>query len=760
MKSLYLKTACTVSVCCTVLGMQIVYSEELLVSGNMTPALHHLHVNGDQSGVEKYRQLDGNLTLEDFSLSGSKDSFYFNVAGKDIAERDQQFLGRIGEYGKYAIVVDWSEIPRNSPQGTYLGTLTPGGYWAIADETQKFLETNFTPLNQQPTNAEQDVLKNFLASANKIDLQVQRKEGRIGFSYSPLKDLDLYAGFNQKTKEGMRSFSTGGYSRAKNGATNIGGLGESFRSFGLEVPGLVDQKTQAVEFELKYTKDHWFADFNYQFLTFDNKAETVTWDSPLIFNSQNLPGGSPINRLVQAPDFKSNNLSFTGGVNGLPLRSRFTATLSRDIVSQNEDFIPYTINNGILDSEGNIAATRVMPATNLDGEVVTTFVNLVLNSNPIPKTSLNLRYKLYDYSNNSQRINWDGWVGIGETVWKDFDYVNRVPEYKKTQFGVDGTYRFTPSVKLKAELYQIAYDRNDHRSADNKEDIAATTLQISATDWALLRFGYRYQDRKIDGEYNSEIELSHAREQTHMFDMSDRQRQSFNAYLGLDPTSNINIGLSLSYKDDDYKKEGIYGLQTANSLLLGVDFGYRISDSTQLSAYYNKDINDSNQLNRAKSNSVGDGSFGVPENDWATDLRDATDGIGFMLNSVIIRDKLDMSLGFNYSSGRGTIDTSNPNYVAGVTTSGATAQILPELKTDLLEFKAQLNYKWTEKLSTGLRYYYSKFDLTDFALDNVSTYQGNQSDIQGNSLSHFIFMDSVSDNYESHFIGATLGYRF
>lgn len=760
MKSLYLKTACTILVYCTILGMQIVYAEDLLVSGNMTPAVNYLNVNGDQSGVEKYRDLDGNLTFEDFSLSGDSNDFYFNVSGNDIAQKDQQFLAEMGEHGKYAVLLDWTEIPRNYPQGTYLGTLTPGGYWAISDATQATLESNFTPLNQQPTDAEQDILKNFLASANKVDLQVQRKEGRIGFTYSPLKDLDLYAGFSQKTKEGMRSFSTGGYSRAKNGATNLGGLGENFRAYGIEVPGLVDQKTQTVDFELKYTKNQWFADLNYRFVTFDNKAETVTWDSPLILNSQNLPGGSPINRLAQAPDFQSNNLSFTGGVTGLPLRSRFTATFSRDIVTQDDDFIPYTINTGILDSEGNTAATRVMPATNLDGEVVTTFVNLVFNSNPLPKTSMNLRYKLYDYDNNSERINWDGWVGIGETVWKDFDYVNRVPEYKKTQFGVDGTYRFTPSVKLKAELYQVGYDRNDHRSADNKEDIAAATLQISATDWSLLRFGYRYQDRKIDGEYNSEIELSHAREETHMFDMSDRQRQSISAYLGLDPRSDINIGLSLAYTDDDYKKEGIYGLQTANSLLLGLDFGYRISDSTQLSAYYSKDINDSNQLNRTKSDAVGDGSFGVPENDWATDLQDATDGIGFTLDSVIIRDKLDMSLGMNYSSGRGTIDTSNPNYVAGVTTSGATAQALPEVKTDILEFKAQFNYQWTEKLSTGLRYYYSKFDLSDFALDNVSTYSGNQSDIQGNSLSHFIFMDSVNDDYESHFIGVTLGYNF
>jgi MtrB/PioB family decaheme-associated outer membrane protein len=726
----------------------------------MTPAFHYLHVNGDQSGAEQYRDLDATMAFEDFSLSGGKEDFYFKFSGKDIAQKDQTFFGELGEYGKYGVMIDWQETPRNSPQGTFLGTLMPGGYWSIADATQATLESNFSPLNEQPTNIEQDILNSFLASANKIDLQVQRKEGTLGATYSPIKDLDLQVGFKSSTKEGMRTISTGGYTRSKSGATSLGGLGESFRLFGQEIPGLVDQKTQTINLGMQYSKDTWFTDFSYRFVSFDNLAETVSWDNPLLLNSQNLPGGSPINLLAQAPDYQSSNFSFTGGMSNLPLRSRFTATLSQDTVTQDEQFVPYTINTGVLDTAGNAAATRIMPATSLDGEVITTLINLVLNSNPLPKTTVNLRYKSYDYENNSQRINWDGWVGIGETVWKDFDYVNRVPEYKKTQFGLDGTYRFSPIIKLKAELYQVGYVRNDHRSADNKEDVASAKIQITPSDWALMRFGYRHQDRVIDGEYDAEIELSHARENTYMFDMSDRKRQSFDAYLGLDPYDNLNIGMSLTYTDDDYEKEDIYGLKTAESLLLGVDFGYRISEATHLSAYYSKDINDSNQLNRAKSDGEGNGSFTVLENDWMTDLGDSTDSVGFTLDSVLVRDKLDMSLALNYSSGRGTYDTSNTNYVNGVTTTGATAQLWPDLKSDMLEFKAQFDYHWSEKLTTGLRYYYSKLDLDDFALDNVSTYSGNSIDTQGNSLSHFIFMDSVSGDYESHFVALTLGYTF
>ncbi|MBE9540503.1 MAG: MtrB/PioB family decaheme-associated outer membrane protein [Proteobacteria bacterium] len=758
-----LLTLGAVSLCsCALLAAQgLRAEEEMVVTGDVRVAVQNLDVDGDAAGVEKYRDgLDDSAAVEQFDLWGSKDAFYFSLEGRDLGQKDQSLFGEVGKYGQYKLKASWDEVPRNYADGTYAGTLTSGGYWAVPNVVQGILEQNFTPLDQQPSAANQRVLQNFLLTANKINLEQQRETGAIELMFTPVQNMDISAGYARQTKEGMRAFSTGSYRRDKLGAENFGGVGENFRLYGQEVPGLIDNETQTFDLGLDYSRDNWFMDFSYRYVDFANNQGSVTWDNPLLLIGQdNEQGGSPINRLDQAPDYESDTFSFTGGIAGLPLRSRFTATFSRDQITQDDDFLAYTVNPAVLDADGNIAATRPLPASNLDGDVETTFVNLVLNSSPLPRTTVNLRYKSYDYANDSKRIDWDGWVRIAETDWKEADYVNRVPEYEKTTLALDGTYRFGRKVKLKAEISQEEIDRNDHRAADNTEDSYGATIQISAADWALLRFGYRFADRTIDGEYIAEIEQSHGWEETHMFDMAERERQTLDAYVGLDPMDNLSVGFNLTYIEDEYNDK-VYGLHDAESLLMGIDLNYWLSDSLQFSAYYSREDRDSTQLNRTKSDNTGNGAFEVPENDWATDLGDTTDALGFALDATLIPDKLTMALSLNYSMGEATFDTRNTDYVAGITTTSATAYPWSDVESEMTEFKAEFDYYWTDQLSTGFRYYYTKFDLDDFAVDNVSTYNGNPVGAQGNASSHFIFMDANHNDYDAHFVALTLAYAF
>ncbi len=753
--------AVTLCGCALVSGQALRAAEEMMVSGDATVAVQNLDANSDKDGVEKYRDgLDDTVAVEGFNLWGFKEAFHFSLEGRDLGQNDQSLFGEVGSYGKYRLKASWDEAPRNYADGVYLGTLTSGGYWAIPDATQAILESNYTPLDQQPSAAERAVLESFLSLANKISLEQKRETGAFELLLTPFKNLDVSAGYARQTKEGMRPFSTGSYRRDKLGAENFGGVGENFRLYGQEVPGLIDFETQTFDFGLDYARDNWFVDFNYRYIDFANNQSSVTWDNPLLLVGQdNEQGGSPINSLAQAPDYDSSTFSFSGGIAGLPLRSRISAAVSRDQITQDDSFLAYTVNRAVLDSGGNIAADRALPAKNLGGDVETTMINLVLNSSPLPRTTINLRYKSYDYANNSKRINWDGWVRIAESDWKEEDYVNRVPEYEKTKYSIDGTYRFGMRVKLKAEMGREEIDRNDHRAASNTEDTFGATLQISAADWAMLRLGYRYQDRTIDGKYVAGIELSHGWEEAYMFDMAERERESIDVYLGLDPLDNMSIGFSATFRDDQYDDD-VYGLHEAESMLLGIDVNYWLSDSLQFSAYYSRDDMDSSQLNRTKSDNTGNGAFEVPENDWRTDLGDTTDALGFALDSTLIPEKLMMTLALNYSKGEASFDTRNTAYVQGITTTSATAYPWSDVESEMTEFKAQFDYNWTDQLTTGLRYYYTKFDLDDFAVDNVSTYSGTPADQQGSTASHFIFMDANHGDYDAQFVALTVAYSF
>jgi hypothetical protein len=78
----------------------------------------------------------------------------------------------------------------------------------------------------------------------------------------------------------------------------------------------------------------------------------------------------------------------------------------------------------------------------------------------------------------------------------------------------------------------------------------------------------------------------------------------------------------------------------------------------------------------------------------------------------------------------------------------------------MTEFKVQFDYHVTEQLDAGFRYYFSKMNLDDFATDEVVPYSGTPADQQGNTLSHFIFMDANQDDYDANFFVLSMTYSF
>lgn len=771
MKKRYIRSICTAAVsCCMVLPALALAADEVKTSGSVTVGIQNLNLNGDkESKFEEYQDgLREDITVEQLQLRGEKEDMHFNVEGRDISQEDQSFTAEGGQYGKYKLQFKWDEIIKNYyNDAKYLGTETAPGVWSVPDSTQSTLETNFTPLNAEPTAGEKAILQSFLDTAPTVDLKVEREKGEVNLLYSLYKNFNIRAGFSHESKEGYRALSTGSYRRAAVGATGIGGLGENFRIYGLELPESIDYVTDVFSAGFDYRRDNWHVDLAYRFTSFSNKISDLTWDNPLLLTGQNgQVGGAALNKLDLPPDSDSHNLSLTGGMSDLPLNSKVTATLSRDNITQDDRFLPYTANTAVLDDAGAVAASLALPATDLDGDVTTTLFNLLLNSKPTDKLAVNLKYNYYDYKNDSRKITWDGWVGIAESTWKDYDgsvagqnpFTNRVPEYERTRAGAEASYKFNRMFTAKGDYTYEKYNRNEDRNADTTEDIVGGSVQIKPVDWAMLRLGYHYADRDIDGTYTSEIGLSHEWEELRMFDQSERKRDIYDAYLSLEPTDKLSLGFSLAYKDDDYDTSH-HGLQEGKDYMAGVDATYLLSDSVSLSAYYSRDNYKTKQKDRAKSDALGGGTFAIEENDFNTDVDDTTDTVGMNVVVKLIPDTLSMTLGADYSKAKGKINTTNPDYLAGTTTSSATAYAWPELKTEITELKANLNYQVTPQIVGGLHYLYKRFQMDDFATDNLQAY-GNATDTQGNSLSHYIFMDANYSDYEAHLIAATLKYSF
>jgi hypothetical protein len=198
--------------------------------------------------------------------------------------------------------------------------------------------------------------------------------------------------------------------------------------------------------------------------------------------------------------------------------------------------------------------------------------------------------------------------------------------------------------------------------------------------------------------------------------------------------------------------------------MFGVDAGYTVSDRVSLFAYFSRDDYDTDSKLRAKSDETGGGSFAVPENDFLTAISDVTNTVGGSISLSLIPDKLTFDVSADYSFGKSEFDSSNPNFVSGAaspgnTTSSATAHDWPDMKMKTTRVTADLDYHWTDRLTTGFRYLYQWFNLDDPFTDSVMPY-GNPDDAQGNTLDYFIFLDANYSDYDVHLFTLTASYRF
>ncbi len=784
--------------------------EKVDIFGSVSVSGNYLDVEGDNAKFQEYRDVpDRGAELDHIRLQVIQERKYFTLEGQELSQDDQSLRLEGGLYGKVKLEASWDEIPHNySENARVLGTLKGGNYWAVPDLVQTELQGEF-PLGREtaapfltntPTAAGVATLNDLLGHANTMSLNIQREKGELGIVYTPLVNLNLRAGYSHEDREGFRALSAGAYERdtgARDGAESSGawlqgGVGENFMLYGLEFPEPIDYDTDVVSLGIDYRGGIWHMDAAYQYTSFKNRVDYVTWDNPLRATGWSVvadPGppvtmeervGSPAtNRLDLFPDSESHNFSLTGGVE-LPLNSKLTGTLSWGKVTQDDDFLAYTVNPQLWINQelDNPAISKDLPANDLGGEAITTLANVVLTSRPIDPLNVTLKINYYDYANETDKISWiDGWARIGESRWSkagEAGVINRVPAWSRLRVPLYASYSITDGLMLSADYEYEYIDRNEDRNADNEEHTLGAGIVYNPTDTANMRLSYHRSQREIDGDYQISIGEGrgtvdpnanpfHEWEELRRFDQADRDRDSVKAMAGYNPMDTLSLGFSLDYTNDQYDTT-YYGMQESEGYQLGLDANYAVTDRVLLFGYYAREDYSSAMLNRAKTSAGGGGNFDYLENDYATDMDDVTDTIGAGITWDMIVDKLTCSLSADYAKYVGQIDTSNPHFndAAGDparTTSSALAFDWPDLETDTTQVKLDLDYAFTENLSFGLHYLYEKFDVTDFATDNVSSY-GNPNDTQGSSLDYFIFMDANFSDYDAHRVGLSMTYSF
>jgi len=385
---------------------------------------------------------------------------YTSAWGWNLGVPSRQIGGAIGTQGSWGLAAEFKEFPHaQTDQASFvfngLGSdrLTlPAGFPGITAGN-----------SQPPANA---------AAINAFEqggfgVRTDRDVYRFSGNWQIGGGLEAVASFRYDQRDGTRI----------TGAV-MGNSGGNPRS--VLVPYAIDDNTTQIEAALRYYGRDLQATLSYWYSKYSNDKDSFTWQNPYAAISGWQPDagvGFPTGygRMALPPDNDFHQIQATAGYNFSPT-TRLTTTFQYGIASQNDAFLPMTINVPPLVTPG-LATPFPLPAGSLDGKIRNTLFDMSLVSRPLPKLSVKLNYHYNDHENStpdrifvytpgdtlSQVV-----IPPGQTpeqVNSNFIRTNPIPGIREQRFTADADYPLVRGLTLRG-FYE--YKKTDYKPAEDE----------------------------------------------------------------------------------------------------------------------------------------------------------------------------------------------------------------------------------------------------------------------------------------------------
>jgi len=305
-----------------------------------------------------------NLDVLDREAYDSDNADYWHFRARNFGLDSREATFEFGTQGSYKIHIDYDQIPifrsdsaKTIFDGAGTSNLTLPANWVGSGNTAG--------------------MTNLLPDLKSVDLKTERRRTALGVSGVLSPHWNYSANYTHETKDGHKSI----------GAV-FGNSGGNPRS--VLVPEPVDYLTQQFEATLRYTTKKLQLQAAYYLSVFSDDNTALRWSNPYTaIGGWDPSAGFPNGRgqLSLPPDNRFHQITLDGGYN-FSDRTRFSASVSRGRMSQNDAFLPYTDIPTLAAS-----ITQPLPRDSLDGRIDTTVVNLRIASRPSDKFSWNAAYR-------------------------------------------------------------------------------------------------------------------------------------------------------------------------------------------------------------------------------------------------------------------------------------------------------------------------------------------------------------------------------
>lgn len=687
---------------------------------------------GDYTGLNK----SGAYGIANINVvrHNSNDANYLEITGRNLGLDSRSLKIDGGQQGNYGLNLTYDELPKLWSDSYQTPFVNPGS-------TRLMLPAGWVPSNTTPGMTQLN------ASMHSFDIKTQRKSLGIGGSKLLGGGWELVADYKEENKDGNKLI----------GAV-IGNSGGNPRA--AIIPQPIDYTTDQFKLLARYTTEKLQLQFGYYYSGFKDGNKALAWQNPYANAAGTTWGnafvgyaGGGFGQLAEPPDNQFHQLSASGGYTLGPL-TRLTGSLSFGRMTQNDAFLPYTINP-------NLTVTTPLPRSSLDGLINTTHADMRLTSRLTPKLGLIAFYRYDDKDNKTARNQYDyiggdsqnqPALGGSTTRW------NTPSSSTKQQAGMDFDYRLAQATKLKFG-YDYDWAKETYEAiTDEHQNSVKAEIEQQFSDVASGGLAYSYSARRTSFYDGSAPYLASYDPVTtgpavaagigwddlpgHMkYFLAPRNRDKVHAYLNAAPNDRVGLQFSLDSNNDKYP-DSAFGLTNAKGWQANFDANVVATKAVSghfFASYeeYGTDQN-SRQYTSANKTSI----LTLPQYNWSMADRDHTTTLG---------------LGFNAKPGGkfeygGELSHARSNGAINVATASglAAAKALPDLTTRLTRLELFGRYQMQKNLTLNLRYAYEHYSSYDWAYAQVLPA----------TLTAVIGTNEVSPNYNVHMLGVSASYKF
>jgi len=683
----------------------------------------------DPSKLNEYRDLDsGALTV--FDVRGRGDSYYLNAFGENLG-RDDQYLdfwgGKYGDF-KYELYGNW--LRHNFGSG--FGALSP--YSGIGTGTL----TAVPPFPRLSTG-----------NWNTFDNGYDRQDVGGMFEISMQSPWYFRTEANEVRRSGIKVIA--------------GAQGTSPGNGFVDLPSPVDFTTQNASFEGGYqTKQQHFS-VGWMRSKFSNDNELLRWSNGF------FAPAAPTNydTTVLPPDNEFWRLSLNAVQKQLPLESTLAGRFTYGKLTNEVPVLGTMLSTGT----GAAATTGAFPSTApssplFQGEIVNKAAAVSLTSRPQPAIDTRLYWNWSRKDNNSTALKFSPAAGTGlvsggagtNCATNAGVAAPCVPElfnYKKNNFGLEGSYRLNTENKLSAGFDYLDTERQRVDFDETKDRKFYIEWKNSSLDLVSGRLKYQYLERRSNyvGSTDPTVIDSFVRR----FDYANVDQNLVKLVLDSSPAPLLDLGLEAIYKNNNYK-DTILGRTDDRRQELYANVSYGDPKSFRVMLFGDVEFLQYDSLHRVGSGNADPSAPPAPPPPaisttytWSAKNRDRSWQVGLGAD-WLPTDRWKFNGSLIYARTEGTVDF----------TQQAAAILNPPFLFPIPNFdntrRVALNMKGAYKLDKNWEltggYAFERYRYSDIGFDNFTYTVGT------GTTASYLTGQSAFQNYTTNIFYALATYRF